>query len=259
MEENDLLTEWEAIERRVSCRAYQDRRLDEGTLEKLSAYVEELDRASGLHIQLITAEEPGTQAVKLASMMFSGPVYTCAVLPGGDDPLSAEKVGYYGHSLVLYATRLGLGTCWVAGTYDKKSVRAELAPDEKLWDVIPIGYAAEKTPARQRMIRASIRKQDRPLEQFVESELPFDQLPLWLRKAVEAVRMDPSAVNQQPVNIVYRESRVFARLWKSGHGLEYNDLGIAKRQFEAGAAAFGVHGHWDFGDNAEFSDIRTDR
>lgn len=257
MDGNALLTEWEAIERRVSCRAYQDRRLDEDTLEKLSAYVEELNRNSGLHFQLITAA-PGAQAVRLASMMFSGPVYTCAVLPGGDDPLSAEKVGYYGHSLVLYATRLGLGTCWVAGTYDKKSVRAQLVPGEKIWDVIPIGYAAEKTPARQRMIRASIRKQDRPLEQFVESDLPFGQLPLWLRKAAEAVRMGPSAVNQQPVNIVYRERRVFARLWKSGHSLEYNDLGIAKRQFEAGAAAFGVHGHWDFGNNGEFSDIRTD-
>lgn len=247
-----MLTEWEAIQKRVSCRAYQDRRIDGATLKQMEEKVQELNRASGLHFQFYTTRNAGEPALKLSPAMFSGNVYHYAALVGGEDPLSAEKVGYYGQKLVLYATRLGLGTCWVAGTYDANSIQVELAQGEKVWDVVPMGYPLEKTPMKQKMIRSGIRARDRKLEQFVESETAFAALPEWLQKAVEAVRLGPSAVNQQPVNIVCRDGTVRAKLWKSGHGLEFNDLGIAKCQFEAGAAAHGVRGAWDFGDGGEF-------
>lgn len=247
-----MLTEWEAVERRVSCRAYQDRTIEEETLRQLTEKVQELNQASGLRFQFYTTRNAGEPALKLSSAMFAGKVYHYAALVGGDDPLSAEKVGYYGQKLVLYATQLGLGTCWVAGTYDPDSIQVELAQGEKVWDVVPMGYPAEKTPMKQKMIRSGIRARDRKLEQFVESQTAFAHLPEWLRKGVEAIKLGPSAVNQQPVNIVYQDGTVSAKLWKSGHGLEFNDLGIAKCQFEAGVAACGVRGTWDFGDGGVF-------
>ena len=245
------MTEWEAVEKRISCRAYAAQPLDEATLQKLCSYVEELRQASGMPFQLCTAPA-GKAAVKLSGTMFSGTVSVCAALVGGDDPLSAEKVGYYGQDLVLYATRLGLGTCWVAGTFDRASVAVTIGDGEKLWDVIPIGYAAQKIPAKQKLIRASIRARDRALEAFVESDVPFSSLPEWVQRGVTAVRLGPSAVNQQPVNIVYQGGQVSARLWKKANDLVYNDLGIAKRQFEAGAVACGMNGQWDWGDGGEF-------
>lgn len=30
-----------------------------------------------------------------------------------------EKVGYYGEQLILKVTELGLGSCWVGGTFDR--------------------------------------------------------------------------------------------------------------------------------------------
>ena len=244
-----MLTEWEAVEKRISCRAYRNEKIDSDTLQRLSDYIAELNRESGLRFQICTTDSP---TIKLSAAMFDGDVYTYAVLVGGDDPITSEKVGYYGQKLVLYATRLGLGTCWVAGTYDSKSITAEVSEGEKVWDVIPMGYAHDRTPAKQRVIRATIRKRDRKIEDFVESDMSFDELPDWLRQSVKAVKLGPSAVNQQPVNIVYRDGRVFAKIWKNGHGLQFNDLGIAKYQFEVGAAAHGVVGTWDFGDMGEF-------
>lgn len=245
------MTEWEAVEKRISFRAYAERPVEEPTLEKLRECVAQLQQRSGLPFQLCTASA-GQPVVKLSGTMFSGTVSVCAALIGGADPLSAEKVGYCGQELVLYATRLGLGTCWVAGTFDRASVPITLGDGEKLWDVIPIGYAAQKIPAKQKMIRAGIRARDRALDSFVESDVSFSSLPKWVRQGVTAVRLGPSAVNQQPVNIVYKEGRISARLRKKGNDLVYNDLGIAKRQFEAGAAACGVSGRWDWGDGGEF-------
>lgn len=249
---HNMMTEWEAIGKRVSCRAYQEVQPGEEILRALAEKVDELNAASGLHMQLITADGTEIPLLKLSAAMFSGPVYTYAALVGQDSEEGSEKIGYYGEKLVLLATRLGLGTCWVAGTYDQKSVRAKVGEGEKLWDVVPIGLPVEKVPVKQRMIRASIRARDRKLEQFVESETPFADLPEWVKRGVEAVKLGPSAVNQQPVNIVWQDGRITAKLWKSGHGLAHNDMGIAKCQFEAGAASCGVKGRWAFGDGAEF-------
>ena len=246
------MTPWEAIETRISCRAYQEKFLPEDVLAQLEQKVADLNAESGLRFCLCTSRDPEKPAVKLAGAMFSGKVYVVAVLIGGEDALSAEKVGYYGQELVLFATRLGLGTCWVAGTYDAKSLDVAPAAGEKIWDVIPMGYAPEKTPRKQSMIRAAIRRKSRKLESFVESETPFDALPEWVKKGALAVSLGPSAVNQQPANILWRDGRAYAKLWKDGHGLGHNDLGIAKKQFEVGAAECGVKGVWQFGDGGEF-------
>lgn len=246
------MTMWEAIERRISCRAYEEKLVDAETRDKLTACIAQLNDESGLHFQLLASEDLAAPAVKTADAMFSGKIYLCAALVGGDDPISSEKVGYYGEKLVLYATQLGLGTCWVAGTYDRNSISPVVKEGEKVWDVIPVGWPAEKMPLKQKMIRAGLRKRDRKLQDFLESDVSLSDCPDWLQKGIDAVRKGPSAVNQQPVNIIFKDGKVSAKIWKNGHGLQFNDLGIAKAQFEVGAAECGVHGTWDFGDGAEF-------
>ena len=247
-----MMTEWEASEKRISCRSFEDRMPEAELLKKIHDYIDVLNAESGLHFQLFAAREAGKPAIKMAAAMFTGPVYAFAALIGGEDELSAERLGYYGQRLVLYATQLGLGTCWVAGTYDRKSIQVDIPEGERLWDVILLGCATEKLPLKQKMIRLMIRRSDRKPEQFLESDVPFADAPAWIRKGIEAVRKGPSAVNQQPVNIVYRDGKVSIRIWKKGNGLEYNDLGIAKKQFEVGAAEAGLKGHFLPGNEAEF-------
>ena len=242
-----MMTEWEASERRISCRAYEDRPVEKDILDMLQACIEELNAESGLHFQLFASDQP---TIKMSAAMFSGPVSSYAALVGGDTPEDAEKVGYYGQQLVLYATQLGLGTCWVAGTYDHESIAPVLNKGEKVWDVIPLGYAAEKMPIKQKMIRSSIRARSRKRDSFLEGE---PNAPAWVWAGIEAIMKGPSAVNQQPVNILWQDGKAIAKLIKTGHGLEYNDLGIAKKQFEVGAAHAGVKGHFLPGDRAEFT------
>lgn len=243
---------WKTIEERVSCRAYQARIPEQETIDRLQQAVEQINEESGLKVQLMVTKDQSNM-LKLSSTMFDGPVYVYAAMIGGKDELSAEKIGYYGEQLVLLAASMGLGTCWVAGTYEPKSVTTVIPEDMKLWDVMPIGYATDKTPVKQKLIRAGIRARDRKLEQFLESDKPLQELPEWMRKAVEAVKLGPSAVNQQPVNIVYKDGVISARLWKNARGLSFNDLGIAKCQFELAAAAYGVHGSWAWGDGGVFT------
>ena len=171
------MTDWEASEKRISCRSYADRRLDGETMEKLRVYMEQLNGISGLHMQLISTDTP---TLALAKTMFDGPVYTYIAAVGEKSSEGEEKVGYYGEDLVLYATKLGLGTCWVAGTYDRASAQAEVQEGENLWDVIPVGYATEKMPLRQKVVRQAIRARSRRPEEFLESE---EKAPEWVLKS----------------------------------------------------------------------------
>ena len=87
----------------------------------------------------------------------------------------------------------------------------------------------------------------------MESDYPFASLPVWVRAGVEAVKAGPSAVNQQPVNIVYKGGLLTMRLWnEKANAMKFNDLGIAKYQFQVGAENAGVRGFWNFGEDGEF-------
>lgn len=247
-----MMTMWEAMEARISCRAYQEKPVEETICQAIRVMVDDMNSQSGLHIRLIAPDTEHQSELGLSAAMFSGKVSTYLAMIGPDMAEAAEKVGYFGEKLVLYAAQLGLGTCWVAGTYDRSTVSCQVGSDEKLYAVIPLGYAAEKMPAKQKMIRATIRARDRKLEQFVESGIKWAELPEWLRRGVEAVKLGPSAVNQQPVNFVYEQGNVKARLWKKASTMALMDLGIAKCHFEEGARAAGVEGSWDMGDQAQF-------
>ena len=87
------MTQWEAVQTRISCRAYQETLLPGEVLGQLEEKIAALNAASGLRFCLCVSRDPETPAVKLAGAMFSGRVYCCAALFGGEDDLSAEKVG----------------------------------------------------------------------------------------------------------------------------------------------------------------------
>ncbi len=247
------MTEFEALRARISVRAYEKRPLAPEIVSELRAVIDECNSAAGLRFQLVDRNDAKKPAVKLAPAMFAGEVYTCALLVGPGDGPGGELVGYFGEKLILKAVSLGLGTCWVAGTYDRKSVSPEIGEGEKLWAVVPIGYAAAKTPLMQRTIRSRIRAKDRKTEAFVEADHPYPSLPAWVRAGAEAVKAGPSAVNQQPVNVVYREGLVTMRLWREKkNDMMYMDLGIAKYQFQVAADNAGVRGFWNFGESGEF-------
>jgi len=61
-------------------------------------------------------------------------------------PHIQEKMGYTGEGIILEATSLGLGTCWVALSYKAEAVKSMISLDknEKVIAVSPVGYSAER-------------------------------------------------------------------------------------------------------------------
>jgi nitroreductase len=244
---------FEAIPKRISCRAYTDQEVEADKVAVLHELVERVNGETGLHFQLYQPSVDGS-TLELNRKMFEGsaPLYAALVAKAG--PIVEEQLGYHGERLVLTAAALGLSSCWVASTFDRETVTVQLADGEVLHDVVPIGYAPSPMPLKQRTIRAGIRARDKKKDELYEGPVPFAQVPAWIHAAIEAVHAGPSAVNEQPV--VFRQDAadvpVRATLLGVKSGREYVDLGIAKLHFELAAAAHGVVGSWQWGDGGAF-------
>ena len=140
--------------------------------------------------------------------MFRGPglrsqikgtdVYAVIVAKQGT-PMEIE--GFMGEALVLEATAMGLGTCWLgAGFYaDVITRNVDLQNDEAVHCVIALGKCDMPAFAPKR----------KSVEKLCDlSEAQLGDLGAWQKEAVLAARVAPSAVNMQPWKIVAEKMSV---------------------------------------------------
>lgn len=217
----------QAILLRKSRRSYKDEPIPKEHTDALLQSIQELNAQSGLHMQLVEDKQAFASIRKNYGFFKNVPAYF--VLAGKeDDPLLHEKIGYYGELLVLEATRLGLGTCWVGSTYDKEQTKAELAEGERVVCVVSVGLTAGKDTVRERTIYSMVHTKSKKLEDLFEcDETPA---PAWFLSAMNAVLRAPSARNKQPVKIIYKNNRIEAVTGE--FQVNKIDLGIAKCHFD---------------------------
>ena len=146
---------YEAMRVRHSVRRYLAKPIEEALVAALEEEIARCNRESGLRIQLLTEAPEAFQSILATYGLLRG-VRNCIALVGRDEEDLDERAGYYGEQLVLRAQMLGLNTCWVGGTYDKKKIRAAIGEEERLALVIALGYGANQGSERKK----------RPLEQL---------------------------------------------------------------------------------------------
>ena len=203
----------EIIRGRFSCRTYLETPIEEGTQQRLLDFMEA--RQSGPfdscpRFNLVAATEQdrcalrglGTYGfIKGASGFILG-----AVEPSERD---LADYGYLLDRILLFATDLDLGTCWLGGTFTQSSFARKIAltGNEVLPAVASIGYIADPEKARDGFIRQYAGAHHR----LAWEKLFFDRqfgVPLAPEDAgqyvipLEMVRLAPSASNKQPWRIV---------------------------------------------------------
>ncbi len=242
------MTELEAIVIRKSRRSYLNQPISPKNAEELRKLVQECNEQSGLHIQFV---ENGSSAFARFSKsygMFSGVRSLFALVANQSDPNHLEKVGYFGERLVLRATMLGLGTCWVSGTFDSNACSCEVCEGEKIICVITVGNTAERIGAKEQVLyRLAHLKTTRIEQLYTANQTP----PSWFMDGVKAVDLAPSAVNRKPARMTYADGSAIIGI-KKLDAVCFIDLGIAKYHFELAA-----DGRFAYGNNAPFE--KTER
>lgn len=243
----EIKKEWQdAVEKRTSRRTYLQQEIPAAAAEKLEALVKRCNAESGLRIRLVQDGGKLYRSFTSSYGMFKGVRAYFAMVGEKGMPRFFEKVGYYGELLVLESTALGLGTCWVSGTYDRKACEQELGLEsgEELACIVPVGVAPEEKTLKEKTISLA----GRGRKPFGEWIAPGEALPDWAVQGVNAAIRAPSAMNRQPVHFTYRDGKVTASVPnpESHQGI---DLGIACANFEVAAAFTGSGKKWEFSEN----------
>lgn len=209
----------EAIVSRHSVRSYLDKSISQDIIGQLNRKIDELNKESGLHIQLITNEPKAFDSFMAHYGKFSGVTNYIAMIGSKSADLE-EKCGYYGEELVLLAQQLGLNTCWVAMTYKKIKSAFKVSKGEKLCIVIALGYGTTQGVPHKSKDISKVSNVN-------------NNTPKWFVEGVKAALLAPTAVNQQKFIFSLNGNKVSVKS-KAGFYTKI-DLGIVKRHFEIGA------------------------
>jgi len=177
-----------------------------------------------------------------------------------------ENYGFLLENIILHATALGLGTCWLGGTFNRGGFGAALGvrADERMPAITPVGEVASQRGIRDRFLRRTANSENRrPWEDlFFSGDCAT---PLARERAgayatpLDMVRLAPSASNKQPWRVLKEDagpvfhflmhrsrypSLALGRALLGLDDLPRVDLGIAMCHFERAAEALGLSGRW---------------
>lgn len=236
------MTDLQAIQQRISRRSFTGPLAEEDRIY-FSQLAQQLAGQLGVGIRLVE-NDPALFGGFLASYgMFKG-VASFFVLSGDENDIHMmEKVGYGGEKLVLEATKKGLGTCWVGGTFNRAALQEMLEPGKKLAAVIPVGPVPGPQKGKEKLVYQLAHLGKAPKVAYYADGTP----PEWFLAGVAAADKAPSALNRKPVRFAWQDATARA-LVPETRPAELIDLGIAKLHFELGA-----QGSFALGNNAPFS------
>jgi len=243
---------YQVIEKRRSRRRFDYRTLDKNHLTQIN-YICKNFRPFSDARSILVPDSPDSVfkgAIGPYGKIKGAPAFI-AFIGNMENPHAHEQVGYTGEGIILEAEALNLATCWVAGFFRRKVVESliELAKYERVLAVTPIGYAIERPSLEERVMTGfGLTHRRRSLANLVTG-ISEQEWPQWVKPALEAARLAPSAVNRQPwrfriepdsitvsINILKREYGISKRLC----------CGIAMLHIEVAALNYGIQGHWEF-------------
>jgi nitroreductase len=259
----------EAIKKRVSVRSYDGASLVAKDAKAIEASFSEavpgpFGRAP--RFALVSREDSGIgKSAKIGTygVIAGAPAFVVGAVAKGE--FACVDFGYALEGIILRATELGLGTCWIGGVFDRGAIlrilgagKGEFAPA-----ISPLGRAADGRSVRDQLIRRSAGSDGRK----PSSELFFaaDSGGEWTAledqgdwsPVLEAVRLGPSASNKQPwrlildrreggkgrLHLVMQEDRLYNNMLGAVK-LQELDMGIAMRHVEVAARDAGLAGSW---------------
>lgn len=245
------------IKERTSIRTYDNRQLDKSSINELNEFIKNIKGpfSSKVRFKFINSQgdingaKLGTYGIIKGASDFIG-----VAVEKGDRDL--EELGYEMESLVLYAKSIGLGTCWMAGTFKKSEFHKvmDLKENEIFAVISPIGYPSEKRGLVEKFVRFQGKCDTRKpwgelffLEDFNNPLIEGEELGV-MRQVLENVRLAPSAVNKQPWRIVKSGDKFhFFKIGKEslaeeGYKNYKMDMGIAMCHFDLSCIEFGIRG-----------------
>lgn len=218
----------QTITERKSTRTFENKPINEETKILILEYIKTLNNPFGVKIRydlIENIEKDTAQKLGTYGVIKNPSNFITATLV--DDKFALEALGYEMEDLILYLTEIGIGSCWLGGTFNRGQFAKAvgLKEGEIIPIILPIGYIAEKKSITEKVMRKMSKGDSRKdwLELFFKSDFNTQLLLVEAgvySEALEMVRLGPSASNKQPWRIL-KEGNKF-------HFYEYSTPGYSK-------------------------------
>lgn len=215
----------ETIKKRCSVRTYQDKELEPDVREMLQSYMDNLENPFGMQVKkYIIDKKLASEGEKLGTYGVIKGASTFMGISVPDKDLAHVAAGYEFENLILEATALGLGTVWLAATFNREGFASAMGvPKDELFPAIsPVGYPAAKRSLTESLMRTVMRSSSRKewntlfyLENF-QTPLHKDESGDYA-EPLEMLRLAPSDKNTQPWRVLKASNSYhFFVTYKSG-------------------------------------------
>lgn len=210
----------DAIYLRHSVRAYTDKPIEPEKVTVLEEEISKCNAESGIRLKLVIEDSSVFKSFLARYGKFRNVHNSIIVSMPSKLENGKELCGYYGERIALLAQTLGLNTCWVGLTFNKKSAKKYLLQDDSLVAVIALGYGESQGVPRKSKSYKDVCDVPNP--------------PEWLKRGVEAALLAPTAMNKQNFRITLSETG--EPVLTAGKGMYTKvDLGIVKCHFDLAA------------------------
>lgn len=235
----------EAMKLRRSVRNYNGEPLTkEQTVQLQTAIERATDPFGGNYLLKITTSDmeefkPSTYGVIKGARNY-------LLLGIGKERRDSLSAGFATEQVVLTATQLGLGTCWIAATFKKSDFQGAIDfPDKTPLKIVsPVGVPSDKGSWLDSITRTLARSDKRrPFEQLFFNEnfdTPLTENGPFARQ-LEMLRLAPSSTNSQPWRALVRGNHIDFYI-VSDSAVNYVNLGIGLCHFALADAAQYVDG-----------------
>ncbi len=254
------------IEIRSSWRTYTKTKITSSQQNEIMKFVNNNKKGvfgNRARFRLISAiEDDYTELKGLGTYGFikNAPAFLIGAMERVDNHLI--DYGYIVERIILKLTDMGLGSCWLGGTFNKSSFssRIELKESEVVPAVVAFGNRKEKRRTFENIIRGVAKSKTRKefgglfFDKNFEKTISIQKQDNYY-DVLEMVRLAPSASNKQPWRIIRDiDEQKFHLYLKRTPGyfkgkenetdLQLIDMGIAMLHFDLSANEKELKGRW---------------
>ena len=255
---------YSAISIRKSQRSYDGKPISREHMSRIQEVCKAFHPFEGVRCEFIQepAEDVFKGVVGNYGRVTNSPHYV-AIISESNQPEIQAASGYIGEGVVLEATSLGLGTCWIGGMFRESKAREqnELSGQEFISALIPIGNAIDNRTIGQKLITSFIGSHHRKeIEDLIEGKLE-DAKP-WMQTALYAARLAPSARNRQPWRFRIEEDSIVVKYKKARDDFWIStalDCGISMLHLELGARFDGMKCSWQWLEAPEIARLVSEK
>lgn len=249
----------ETIKKRHSVRTYENKTLLPEDRQQLISYMNTLENPFDVQVKThIVDRKVNTEGEKLGTYGVIKGASTFIGVSIPNTQLAPVAAGYQFENLILYATNMGLGTVWLAATFNRDSFSnaMDIKPDELFPAISPIGYPAGKLRIAESIMRSTMKSDTRKKweELFYQDNFvtPLTQSMAGdYLEPLEMLRLAPSAKNMQPWRVRKEGNNYhFYVTYKPDISegeqiIKQVDLGIALSHFHQTALEKGLKGRFE--------------